>query len=86
MLSAAMVLTAGSGMALTASAAEENVTIRYGIWDSNQEPTLREIADKFEEENPGITVDAVERLLDNPGDLRYRRQRPGCILDECSAF
>ncbi len=57
MLSAAMVLTAGSGMALTASAAEENVTIRYGIWDSNQEPTLREIADKFEEENPGITVE-----------------------------
>lgn len=33
------------------------VTIRYGIWDSNQEPTLRAIADAFQEENPNIKVE-----------------------------
>ena len=37
--------------------ADDAVTIRYGIWDSNQEPTLRAIADKFEEENPDIKVE-----------------------------
>lgn len=39
------------------ASADDVVTIRYGIWDSNQEPTLREIADKFEEENPNIKVE-----------------------------
>lgn len=39
------------------ASADGDVTIRYGIWDSNQEPTLRAIADKFEEENPGIKVE-----------------------------
>ncbi len=42
--------------ALTARA-DDQVTIRYGIWDSNQEPTLRAIADKFEEENPDIKIE-----------------------------
>ncbi len=56
LLCAAMGMTMLAGGAITASA-EEQVTIRYGIWDSNQEPTLRAIADKFEEENPNIKVE-----------------------------
>lgn len=56
---AASTTAAGSGDAAqtTAAGSGEEVTIRYGIWDSNQEPTLRAIADKFEEENPGIKVE-----------------------------
>lgn len=50
--------SATSGDSGNVSAASgEAVTIRYGIWDSNQEPTLRKIADKFEEENPNIKVE-----------------------------
>lgn len=54
-LTAAMVLSLFAG--ITCVSAEETVTIRYGIWDSNQEPTLRAIADRFEEENPNIKVE-----------------------------
>lgn len=32
------------------------VTISYAIWDKNQQPTLRKMADKFESENPNIKV------------------------------
>ncbi|WP_446453211.1 ABC transporter substrate-binding protein [Tuanshanicoccus yangjingiae] len=41
----------------TSVTAEEATTITYGIWDSNQEPGLRKIADEFEKQNPGIKVD-----------------------------
>ena len=41
----------------TETASKETVTIRYGLWDSNQEPTLRKIADRFEELNPDIKVE-----------------------------
>lgn len=37
--------------------AQEKVTITYGIWDSRQEPGLRQIADDFEKANPNIKVD-----------------------------
>lgn len=53
---AVMAVAMFSAMAVTAGA-EEEVTIRYGLWDSNQEPTLRAIADKFEEQNPNIKVE-----------------------------
>ena len=33
------------------------VTITYAIWDSNQEPGLRQLADEFESANPGIKID-----------------------------
>ncbi|MCZ0702265.1 multiple sugar transport system substrate-binding protein [Natronobacillus azotifigens] len=32
------------------------VTLDFAIWDSNQEPGLRQIADAFEEENDGIRI------------------------------
>lgn len=35
----------------------EQTKISYAIWDSGQEPGLRQIADKFEEKNPKIKVD-----------------------------
>lgn len=33
------------------------VTLSYAIWDSGQEPGIRKIADKFEEQNPNIKID-----------------------------
>ncbi len=36
---------------------DEEVTLTFGLWDKYQEPVLREIADKFEEENPNIKID-----------------------------
>lgn len=38
------------------AAAAEDVTISYAIWDKNQEPGMRAIADAFEAKNPGIKV------------------------------
>lgn len=35
----------------------QEVILTYGIWDSRQEPGLRQIADDFEAENPGIKVE-----------------------------
>lgn len=37
--------------------ADDTVTIRYGLWDSNQEPAIREIADAFEAANPDIKIE-----------------------------
>lgn len=38
------------------AATGKDVTITYAIWDKNQEPGMRAIADAFEAENPGIKV------------------------------
>ncbi|KIL41959.1 sugar ABC transporter substrate-binding protein [Gordoniibacillus kamchatkensis] len=35
---------------------QEKVTITYGLWDQNQVPAMQEIANKFQEANPSITV------------------------------
>jgi len=53
-MSSAMAVSMLAGFTVSA---DEAVTIRYGLWDSNQEPTLRAIADKFEEENPNIKIE-----------------------------
>ena len=37
--------------------AADKTTITYGIWDSRQEPGLRQLADEFEKANPDIKVD-----------------------------
>lgn len=34
----------------------EKVELSYAIWDSNQEPGLRKIADEFEKKNPNIAI------------------------------
>jgi multiple sugar transport system substrate-binding protein len=36
---------------------DENVTIKYALWDSTQAPIYRELADEFEKKNPGIKVE-----------------------------
>lgn len=48
---------AASCMVTVTVAAEEPVTLRYGLWDSNQEPAIREIADAFEAQNPDIKIE-----------------------------
>ncbi|ADU29366.1 ABC transporter substrate-binding protein [Evansella cellulosilytica] len=35
---------------------DEEVELRFALWDSNQEPGLRQIANDFEEENPNIKI------------------------------
>lgn len=53
---ATLLVTALQGGALNSVSAQE-VVLTYGIWDSRQEPGLREIADDFESENPGIKIE-----------------------------
>lgn len=53
-LAAATVATCFSTITVMA---DDTVTIRYGIWDSNQEPAIREIADAFEAANPDIKIE-----------------------------
>ncbi|MDF2964365.1 MAG: putative transporter substrate binding protein [Paenibacillus sp.] len=38
------------------SASAKPVTIRYGLWNKDQEPAMKEIAKKFQETHPNITV------------------------------
>jgi multiple sugar transport system substrate-binding protein len=47
--------TAASGGA-AAPAADSGVTIRYGLWDANQQPAYQACADEFHKQNPNITV------------------------------
>lgn len=39
------------------TSSSDEVVLTFGLWDKYQEPVLREIADKFEEENPNIKID-----------------------------
>lgn len=41
--------------------AQEPVTVRYVLWDTNQLPAYQQCADAFQEANPGITI-AIEQL------------------------
>jgi multiple sugar transport system substrate-binding protein len=52
---------AAGGEAAAPAASGEGVTIRYQLWDSNQQPAYQACADKFQEQNPGITV-KIEQL------------------------
>lgn len=55
---------AASGAATSAPpapASGDAVTIRYQLWDSNQQPAYQACVDKFQEQNPGITV-KIEQL------------------------
>ena len=45
LLCGAMTASLFAGMSV---AADDVVTLRYALWDANQEPTVREIADAFE--------------------------------------
>ena len=59
LLATASLLAACSGSSDSNSSSGDNsgqVEVTYGIWDSNQEPGLRKIADEFEKKNPDIKV------------------------------
>jgi multiple sugar transport system substrate-binding protein len=45
-----------SGSNSSGGSSKGDVTITYGIWDKNQEPGMRKMADAFEAKNPGIKV------------------------------
>ena len=76
-LSALMMVSGMAGFGIVAGASDGDVTLRYGIWDDNQKAALREIADKFEEENPGIK-DVYKRQGWNRRRSMYE---PGDISD-----
>ncbi|HLU34233.1 MAG TPA: sugar ABC transporter substrate-binding protein [Thermomicrobiales bacterium] len=42
--------------------AQDAVTLRYFLWDTNQQPAYQECADKFTEANPNITIQ-IEQLV-----------------------
>ncbi|WP_182255780.1 ABC transporter substrate-binding protein [Microbacterium esteraromaticum] len=35
----------------------DEIVLRYGMWNVNQEPTFRAMADAFEKANPGVTIE-----------------------------
>lgn len=41
----------------TDSEQPQDVTITYGMWNVNQQPTFQAMADEFQKENPGVTVE-----------------------------
>jgi spermidine/putrescine-binding protein len=49
-------LASGCGGGGGAEQASGGVTLRYGLWDPNQEPVYQKCADRFEQANPGIDV------------------------------
>ncbi|WP_193312776.1 ABC transporter substrate-binding protein [Georgenia subflava] len=50
---------ASPGGSATSAGSDENdpVTLVYGMWNVNQEPTFRAMADAFEDEHPNVTVE-----------------------------
>ena len=56
--SALLAACSGSGTSESSSSANSSgkTEISYAIWDSGQEPGIRQIADKFEEKNPDIKI------------------------------
>jgi multiple sugar transport system substrate-binding protein len=49
-------LTGCGGSNSGSKSSSGNITVTYGIWDKNQEPGMRKMADAFEAKNPGIKV------------------------------
>jgi multiple sugar transport system substrate-binding protein len=47
---------AAGGAGATAPAAEGGVTLRYALWDANQQPAYEACAAEFHKQNPNITV------------------------------
>lgn len=48
--------TSSSGNGGGGGGSKEKVSISYGLWDQNQAPAMQEIANKFQEAHPNITV------------------------------
>ena len=55
----AMVLSGvlAASMAVTGTAAEDQVTITFSLWDEIQSVVYQQLIDNFEEQNPNIHVD-----------------------------
>ena len=49
-------LTGCGGSNSSTGSSKGDVTLTYAIWDKNQEPGMRKMADAFEAKNPGIKV------------------------------
>ena len=63
----------------------KSATITYAIWDKNQEPGMRAIADAFEAKNPDIKVNIEVTNWDQYWTKLEagcnRRSSSRCILD-----
>jgi multiple sugar transport system substrate-binding protein len=58
--SAAAVTTLAAGVAACGGGSDQQtggpVTLRYGLWDSNQEPVYQKCANAFQQQNPNIKI------------------------------
>lgn len=52
-----LICTSLVGCTQTTKSDHEEVTLSYAIWNKDQEPLYRELADRFEEDNPGIKIE-----------------------------
>ncbi len=50
---------------LTSTAAQDAVTLRYGLWDANQLPAYQACADAFTAANPNITIEIEQVAWDD---------------------
>jgi multiple sugar transport system substrate-binding protein len=58
--SAAAVATLAASVAACGGGSDQQtggpVTLRYGLWDSNQEPVYQKCANAFQQQNPNIKI------------------------------
>jgi multiple sugar transport system substrate-binding protein len=62
---AAAAPTAASGAAAAPAGDSGGVTIRYGLWDANQQPAYQACADEFHKQNPNIAVKIEQQGWDD---------------------
>lgn len=71
-------------MAVTGTAAEDQVTITFSLWDEIQSVVYQQLIDNFEEQNPNIHVEMQLTPWDSTGQNLMHQQvpKPGgrCIL------
>ena len=73
----AMVLSGvlAASMAVTGTAAEDQVTITFSLWDEIQSVVYQQLIDNFEEQNPNIHVEMQLTPWDRvPGQNLMRQQ------------
>src|SRR5690554_6367832 len=59
----------------------KQVTLTFGIWDSNQEPGLRIMADEFKAANPGIKINIEVTAWGDSWSMLYDGATCGSLTD-----
>lgn len=72
-----------SSEAASTTAKDEKCTLKYALWDKNQEPTLRKMADQFTKENPNIIIEIEVTPWDQYWIKLETAASGGSIADVC---